>query len=266
MLGGAFSVYIIWLDRIFVGLFLSPVDNGIYTAVSQLSTIIMVILAEFSPITVPLFSHFHHQKETNHLQEIYTVSTKWGIYLCIPILAVLLISPENSLITIYGMEYNSGANILVILLAGQIINLITGSVNPLMIMTENQKTLFRISLYALIIDILLLVLLVPRFALTGAAISTSVSLSLLYLWELFWVKKNLHLWPFDRRYLKGLAAGVGCFIAVILISQVNIISATINIGVQAIISLGVFIGILLLLKLDPEDKEFLGRIGKRMDR
>jgi O-antigen/teichoic acid export membrane protein len=266
MLGGAFSVYIIWLDRIFVGLFLSPVDNGIYTAVSQLSTIIMVILAGFSPITVPLFSHFHHQKNANQLQVIYTVSTKWGIYLCIPILAVLLVSPVDSLVTIYGKEYGFGANILVILLVGQIINMVTGSVNPLMIMTENQKVLFQISVYALIIDILLLVLLVPRFALAGAAISSSVSLSLLYLWELLWVKKNLHLWPFDRRYLKGLASGVGCIIAVMLVSQVNIINSTINIGVQALISLSVFIGLLLMLKLDPEDKEFLGRIGQRMGR
>jgi O-antigen/teichoic acid export membrane protein len=257
MLGGAFSVYILWVDRIVVGLFLPAEEIGIYVAVSQISTILMVILSGISPIAVPLFAHFYHQQERRKLEEVYRVSTKWGIYLSIPILAVLLISPVESLILIFGNAYKDGAPILFILLAGQIVNLATGSVNPLLIMTENQRFLFKISAITLAVDIILLIILVPGMGLLGAAIVTSLCLSFLYLVELFWVKKHLNLWPYDRRFVKGIISGIACFAAVFLVKSILHLDPVLCIIIEAVVAVGVFAGILLILKLDPEDREFL---------
>lgn len=257
MLGGAFSVYVLWVDRIVVGLFLPAEEIGVYVAVSQISTILMVILSGLSPIAVPLFAHFYHQQDKGKLEEVYRISTKWGIYLSIPILAVLLISPAESLVLIFGNAYKDGATILLILLIGQIVNLATGSVNPLLIMTENQRFLFKISAITLAVDILLLVLLVPRAGLLGAAIVTSLCLSFLYLIELFWVKKRLNLWPYDRRFLKGIFAGITCFAAVFLVKSILHLNPVMCIIIEAVVAIGVFTGMLLLQKLDPEDREFL---------
>lgn len=257
MLGGAFTVYILWMDRIFVGLLMPPVENGIFVAVSQISTVIMVILAGISPIAVPLFSHFHHNHETKQLEEVYRISTKWGIYLSLPILAVLLISPGDSLELIFGELFRSGADILVVLLIGQTINILTGSVNPLMIMTENQKVLFRISAVMLLADILMLLLLIPKFGIIGAAISTSACVGLLNLFELLWVKIKLGLWPYDRRYFKGFLAGAACFGAVALVKVFINTNPVIEVIVQAVVAISVFFVMLLLLKIEPEDREFL---------
>lgn len=257
MLGGAFSVYILWLDRIFVGLFLPTYENGIYTAISQISTVFMVISSGISPIVVPLFAQYHHSGEKGKLEEVYRISTKWGVYISIPILAVLLVSPVSSLQLIFGQEYSSGAVPFLILLGGQIINLVTGSVNPLLIMTDNQKVLMRVSLIALILEIILLVILIPLWGLIGAAISTSTCLSLLYLYELIWVKKKLELWPYDRRYLKGLIAGAAAFAVVILTKILTRQIPMFGLILQSVISLTVFCGVLLWQRLDTEDKDFI---------
>ena len=257
MLGGAFSVYILWLDRIFVGLFLPTYENGIYTAISQISTIFMVISSGISPIVVPLFSQYHHSGEKAKLEDVYRISTKWGIYISIPIMAVLFVSPADSLSLIFGPEYSSGSVPFLILLGGQIINLVTGSVNPLLIMTDNQKVLLRISLAALVLEIILLVILIPLWGVIGAALSTSFCLSLLYLYELFWVKKHLNLWPYDKRYGKGVLAGMMTFGAVVITRLVTSQFPVPGIILQSLVSLVAFCGILILLKLDPEDRDFL---------
>jgi O-antigen/teichoic acid export membrane protein len=266
MLGGAFSVYILWLDRIFVGLFLPSYENGIYTAISQISTVFMVISSGISPIVVPLFAQYHHSGEKEKLEEVYRISTKWGIYISIPILAVLLVSPTNSLQLIFGQEYTNGTVPFLILLGGQIINLVTGSVNPLLIMTDNQKVLMRISLVSLILEIILLVIFIPLWGLIGAAVSTSICLSLLYLYELIWVTKNLKLWPYDRRYYKGLVAGAATFTAVILTKlltrQINLVGLIL----QSVISLAVFCGVLLWQKLDAEDKDFINSFQLKINK
>ncbi len=264
MLGGAFSVYILWVDRIIVGFFLPAEEIGIYVAVSQISTILTVILSGLSPIAVPLFSHFYHQGDKGKLEEVYRISTKWGIYLSLPILAVLLISPAESMILIFGNAYKDGATILLILLIGQIVNLATGSVSPLLIMTENQRFLFKISAVTLVVDIILLVILVPRTGLPGAAIVTSLCLSFLYLVELFWVKKRLNLWPYDKRFVKGLFAGIACFASVFGVKSLLHLDPLVCIIIEAVVAAGVFAGILFLQKLDPEDHEFLAGLSKKV--
>lgn len=256
MLGGAFSVYILWLDRIFVGLFLSTYENGIYTAVSQISTIFLVISAGISPIVVPLFAHYHHNGDRAKLEEVYRISTKWGIYISIPIMAVLLVSPASSLSLIFGPEYSAGAIPFLILLGGQIVNLLTGSVNPLLIMTDNQKILLRISLFSVILEVILLVIFIPLWGLIGAAISTSLCLSLLYLYELFWVKHHLNFWPYDKRYMKGIWAGLACIVFVLVYNLINPFSIVVGVIIEAFLAVLIFTGMLLILKMDPEDREF----------
>jgi O-antigen/teichoic acid export membrane protein len=263
MLGGAFSVYILWLDRIFVGLFLSTYDIGIYTAISQISTVLMVISSGLSPIAVPLFAHYYHSGDKAKLEEVYRISTKWGIYISTPILAVLLVSPTSSLILIFGPEYATGTIPFLILLGGQIINLVTGSVNPLLIMTDNQKILLRASLISLILEIILLVIFIPLWGLIGAAICTSICLSLLYLYVLFWVKRHLNFWPYDKRYFKGLLAGITCFVFVIGYSLINPFSNMVGVFIEALLSILVFSIVLLIQKLDVEDREFLQVLRKK---
>jgi O-antigen/teichoic acid export membrane protein len=255
--GGAFSVYVFWIDRILVGYYMSSVDNGIYLAVSQISTIFLVISAGINTIVVPLFSDLFHKKDMNSLEEIYRISTKWGIYISISILAVLILSPGESLSVVYGDTYKSGASVLLILLVGQIVNLITGSVNPLLIMTGNQKILFRLSGIALGLDIILNVLLIPKFGLIGAATSTSVSLSILYISAVLWVKHNLRLWPYDARYIKGVVATIVTILTVIVVKTVFSDLGLMTVVLQGIASLFIFVFALIIQKPDSEDLKFL---------
>ena len=200
VLGGAFSVYVFWIDRLLVGYFRTTYENGIYQSVSQLSTVFLVISAGINAIVVPMFANYHQLGDKKSLEEVYKISTKWAIYISLPILGVLIISPKEVLSLIYGIQYISGANVLLILLIGQIINLFTGSVNPLLVMTGHQSFLFKLSGIVFCFDIIMNLILIPSVGLVGAAICTSLSLGILYLVALFWVKQKLGLWPFDRRY------------------------------------------------------------------
>ncbi len=264
-LGGAFSVYVFWIDRILIGYLRPSYDNGIYLAVSQISTIFLVISSGINSVVVPIFSSLFHQKDMKTLEEIYRISTKWGIYFSVPILIVLLISPGSTLSLIYGGQYQGGAIVLLVLLAGQAVNLITGSVNPLLIMTGNQKFLFKLSGIVLAVDIILNYLLIKRYGLIGAAVGTSISLSGLYLIALFWVKYKLGLWPYDRRYLKGLWAGLAAILIVGLIKMTNPVTAPWGVILQGIGALAGFFGMLYLQKLDSEDLKFIRNIFNKFN-
>ena len=262
-LAAAFVVYIFWIDRLLIGYFRTSYENGIYQAASQISMLFSVVLAGINLVVIPMFADAHHKQDRETLQEVYCIATKWGIYFSIPALVVLFVSPKEVLSFLYGTHYSGGAEALIILLLGQFLNLLTGSVNPLIVMTGNQNFLFRLSGVILIFDIAMNMILIPKFGLLGAAISTAFSLGGLFLIALVWAKINLGLWPYDKRYLKGFFAAVLSIVAVILVKG-SLPNAGLDLLFQGVAAVVIFGVSLFVQKLDKEDMTFVLQIWKKI--
>jgi O-antigen/teichoic acid export membrane protein len=259
----AFVVYIFWVDRLLVSYFLTAFDIGIYQAASQISALFAVALAGINLVVIPMFADAHHRNDRGALQEIYTVATKWGVYFCVPALVVLFVSPGESLELFFGPEYRSGAGALLVLLAGQTLNLLTGAVNPLIVMTGNQKTLFRLSSLALGFAVASNLILIPRFGLVGAAVSTALSMGGLFGLAVIWARKNLGLWPYDRRYIKGLTS---CALAALGVLAVKgrVEPVALDLILQGAAAVAIFVVALYLQKPDEEDRVFVSVVFSRL--
>lgn len=259
----AFVVYIFWVDRLLVGYFRTPFENGIYQTASQVSTLFSVILAGINLVVIPIFADAFHRNENDTIQNVYTIATKWGIYISLPALVVLLVSPNEVLSFLFGVEYSSGARVLVILLFGQLLNLLTGSVNPLIVMSGNQNFLFRLSGIIILIDFLLSLYMIPRIGLYGAAVSTTISLGGLFVFALLWVKKNLGFWPYDKRYIKGFIAAALAWFAVVLVKKLFNLPE-LELILQGTTAIVVFVITLLVQKLENEDVIFVQKIIRKL--
>jgi O-antigen/teichoic acid export membrane protein len=130
-------------------------------------------------------------------------------------------------------------------------------------MTGNQRFLFRLSGIVLLVDIILNLLLIPKYGLTGAAAGTSISLSILYLVALFWTKQKLSLWPYDKRYCKGMIAFIVTVLGVLLIKYLFQNVGIVSIILQGIAALIIFLLSLYIQKLDEEDRKFMEIIGRK---
>ena len=100
-------------------------------------------------------------------------------------------------------------------------------------------------------------LLVPRLGLAGGAIATALAETGMMCGLMFAVKLSLDIWPDDRRWLKGIAATVCAAAALGLLRIWMGASAQLAIIPNLIVASVVFGGVLLLLGLDPEEKNFL---------
>jgi hypothetical protein len=71
------------------------------------------------------------------------------------------------------------------------------------------------------------------------------------------VKRLLGIWPYDRRYFKGLLA-IGVTAGVLVGLRWTVPLSPLFLLLSAgVLSVLVFGGVLLALKLDPEDREFI---------
>jgi len=90
-------------------------------------------------------------------------------------LLLLLCVPLSML----GQEFAIAKTTLLILLVGQVVNVMSGSVGFILQMTGKEKIYQNILLLALVCNIVLNILLIPKFGIEGAAIASTFSL-------LFW--------------------------------------------------------------------------------
>ncbi|KPK93446.1 MAG: hypothetical protein AMJ88_07850 [Anaerolineae bacterium SM23_ 63] len=247
----------IWVDRLFVGYFLPAVTVGVYNTAALLSMVYGVILNSFNAIFSPMIVELYNKAETKNLEELFRVSTKWAIYTCLPVFLTMCFASKEIMIGLVDTGYEAGARPMLILAAAQMINAGTGAVGLLLIMTGHQVYWLRISGLSLLINIVLCVVLIPRYQLEGGAIANTISVGVLFVGGLFTVRRILGLWPYDRRLLKGLGASVITVGALSLLKSFVNLPPLLYLILIAIVSLGVFGISLYVMGLEGEDREFL---------
>jgi O-antigen/teichoic acid export membrane protein len=236
---------------------------GYYQAAFQIVVVFAVILSGFSKIIVPIISSLQKEKTLEDIEEIYRIGTKWAIYLSIPVLIILFFAPQDVLILLYGSEYRGAKNILLVLLIGQIINLITGPVAPLLIALGYQNYMLFFSGLALVINVALGVFLIPRIGLLGMAVSSSIATAFVYLSSLFVSLKRVKITPYDTRLLKG---GIATIVTVGMVFLGQSFLKTLSFfDLMILFSISVvsFFSTLYFLGFDEEDKILFYTIQKK---
>jgi O-antigen/teichoic acid export membrane protein len=266
-LAGTFTLLTGWVSRLFVGYYRPAADVGIYQSASQISLIFVIILNAMNTIFAPMIAGLYHRNEIKRIEELYRVSTKWGLYIILPLYLVILTIPQQFIAAIFGKEYIAGSTAMIVLCTTQVINVGTGAVGFLLTMTGRQNHWFYTSGFTMILCIILNLLLVPIYGLLGAALATSLAVSALYLAGLVQVRLILNLWPYDRRFLKGILAAVAATIVLLGVQRFAGSYPPIwNVLVCVILSFGVFGGVLLLVGLDDEDQEFGAILKNRLNK
>jgi O-antigen/teichoic acid export membrane protein len=255
-LAGMFSIFIVWINRLLVGYFRPEEEVGFYQASSQVSLLFAIILSATASIFTPLIVDLFKKGKSESIDELYKVSTKWGLYLSIPVFLVIALAPREIMSIVFGTEYLAGSQILVILATGQLINVATGSSGQILIMTGNHLVWMRLSLTMLLLSIFLNILLTPSIGMNGSAIATTIGIGGLHIFGLLTTRKRLRMWPYDIRYTKGFIAALVTLIILFIYRKILPQESIINLLGLAMISSTVMVVSLLVLRLDQEDITF----------
>lgn len=255
--GVTFTSLINWVDRLIAGAFLAPSSVGIYQAAVQVSIILDVIVSTFNIVFASRISRLHLACETSRLDGMFKISTKWAFYTSIPVFLALCGSARALLNLTYGPVYGAGALPLIILSVGSMADAASGAAGYLLAFTGLQKRLTVISGTALTIAIILDYLLIPRFGLLGAALGTAVAHAGVCMAFLISVRKSLSVWPYDRRWAKGLIAMAVTAGVLLLAHPLGAGSDWSQVALTVAIAFGVFPTALFVLGLDPEELDFV---------
>ncbi len=251
------------VPRFISGYYLSEKDIGLFQAAYQLATLTTIILASFNAILAPLVSTLHREN-IQRLNDVYIVSTKWGLYVSVPFFIIMVMFPAALLRIVFGSASGAGVTAFVILTVAQLVNTATGGIGTILVMSGLQKNWMTISSVAFVVVVLASLVFLPLWGLLGMAIVTAIGIVGMYVWAVVEGYRVLRLWPFDRRYWKGLLSGLIAFVVVLFYAMFIHGSDLLVLAGASVISFGVFALALCLFGLDAEDVNFLRAIKQRI--
>lgn len=180
-------------DIVMVGAMKGTEEAGIYSAASRVSDLVVFALMAINSILAPMISELYHTGQKKRLQRIITLAAR-AIFIFTLMSSLLLILFGKFILTLFGTVFAAAYVPLMILLAGQVANSLTGSVGFIMSMSGKQNMMGLIITISAVVNILLNFLLVPLFGRTGAAVSTAVCLGGMNLVAAYVVWVQLGLW------------------------------------------------------------------------
>jgi O-antigen/teichoic acid export membrane protein len=164
-------------DVIMLGVFVENSELGAYSAAAKLAQAASIGFIAMNIYFSPLASEFFHSKDFKNLKKIYikTGLFQFGLTL---LFATTLYIIAHPLLSYFGAEYMTGLTALYILLLGYIINCLWGPVSFLMIMTEYEKEAMVFTFIAALINVILNIVLIKQYGITGAALATAITINL----------------------------------------------------------------------------------------
>jgi len=187
------GVTITTVDIFMLGIWVDAQEVGLYAAAVQVANVMILLLVAINGVAGPKFSELHVQGRIEVLSTVARYCALLGTLLALPVYLMILAIPERFM-GLFGEEFSAGSSILAILATGQFINIATGSVSLLLMMTGYERTLQRITVGTGLLNIAMNAALIPTWGGIGAAIATTISVATLNIAGLVMVYRKLSIW------------------------------------------------------------------------
>jgi O-antigen/teichoic acid export membrane protein len=182
-----------------LGIWGSPADVGIFGVANRTSILISLVLIAVNSIAAPKFAALYRRGEIEALGHTARSCTKLMTFMAAPALLLFLLAPGR-VMGIFGPEFIGGRLTLSILAVGQFVNVVTGSVGFVLIMTGNEHLMRNNIAFCALTIVILNYILIPLWGAVGAAIASAITLILQNIAAtiLVWRKHGLWTLPFVK--------------------------------------------------------------------
>lgn len=165
-----FSFLMLWADTLLTGWLLSNADVALFTVAARLSFISLFFLGALDATIYPRLLKIHKYNPAQ-LKSFFWQSTGLVAGVLVAVTVLLLIAGEL-ILNIFKPEYIAASGTLALLLIAQLIRAFSLTFSFMFIMENQVRYLNSLLGFALIINILANLFLIPKFGIEGAATAT----------------------------------------------------------------------------------------------
>ncbi len=187
MITTAMALIVTQTDILMLGAMSTVEEVGIYAIAMKLAMLTTFILTSVNVVIAPKISELYYSGQLDELKKLIKKITRLIFFTSLPIILILILF-GNYILLLFGEEFVVGYTAMVLLLLGQSISIMSGPTEFFLNMTGYQKSLNYITIFSAFLNILLNYILIPIYGLIGAAFASMISLILMKLIIVLYIK------------------------------------------------------------------------------
>ncbi len=256
---GLISSVFHWTDTFLLGFFTTATDVGIYNVAVPIALILTLPRDLFIQLFLPIISKQYSKKNKKNVEQLSKQISKWIFILILPLFISFIFFPEIIIKLLFGSEFLMAKNSLRYLSIGALFLTIPQISKELISMMGKSKTILSDIIIALIINIILNCLLIPRYGIEGAAISTAISTMFLGIMFFFQSWRYLKIIPLKRKMANIFLIAIVSTIFLFILRNL-FYTNLLTLIIIGFLFLGFYSLLIILNALDDKDKMILNAI------
>ncbi|WP_227376658.1 flippase [Haladaptatus halobius] len=242
-------------DTVMLGYFTTSHDVGLYSAAYPLANSLLIALASFGFLYLPLASRLDANGERDEIATIYQLTTKWVFVITFPAFLLFVTFPADILSVFFGERYANGALALAILSVGFFTNAAGGRNRETLSALGHTKLILAGNAVAFVLNLLMNLALIPTYGFVGAAVASATANVALnaFMFAVLWSKFGIT--PFSQWTVRTMTR-----VPLLLIPPTALLAQTVSLTMFTLplalvtAAAGTLIVVSTLDCLQPEDR------------
>ena len=166
-----FGMFSHWIDIMMLGLLTDTRTVGLYQPAARTAGLLRSAFLAFSGIAAPMIAACHARGDEAGIRRLYELVSRWVLTIVLLPALILSVFPKEAL-SIFGDAFPESSTALMLLSASALLQAWFGLGSTVLAMAGGERLSVLNQAVALFLQVCLHLLLIPRFGVNGAAIST----------------------------------------------------------------------------------------------
>jgi len=251
-----FVVIYFQIDTVMLSIMKGDAPVGWYNAAYKLIFALQIFPMSFVGSLFPIISRFFVSSKDS-LKIAYEESFKYLFIIGLPIAVGTTIIGDKIILSIYGKEFIHSINALKILIWVSTLMFITYLFGTVLGSINKQTAIAKVCGINALINVILNILLIPRFSYVGASVATVATEAGGFLLLYFYISKYLHTLPLLKLTIKPIISSLSMGLFVYYFKDINLL-------LLIILAIILYFAVLYLLKTFPhKDVDLLIKVFKK---
>ncbi|MFP8954771.1 flippase [Natrialbaceae archaeon A-arb3/5] len=254
-------------DTLMLGYFRPSHEVGLYSSAFPLASGMLLVLSSFGFMYLPLASRLDADDERAEVESIYELTTKWVFILTFPLFLTFVVFPGDVLGIVFGAEYAEAGLALAVLSIGFFTSAMFGRNRETLSALGFTSAIMAANGLAFLVNIVLNLVLIPRYGYMGAAVTSMLSFVTLNLTVYAILKLKYGITPFSK-----WAGRTFVVLPTVLFPVAFVLRQSISLSLVTLPAFVVLMGLCSVVVvsvagcLQPEDRIPISMVEQQLDR
>lgn len=246
-----------YMDTIMIGYFLTSTDVGYYAVAISLSRFFWLVPRAMATVAYPAVSEYWAKDNHQAINKLVDKSTKYTACILIFVGMAVIFFAKDVITLLFTSEFLPAVLPLTILIIGTVISGILRSIGGTFAGVGKVDLVLKITAIGAAGDVILNIILIPIYGITGAATATAAAYLLNAILIIYFLRKSLAI-KFDTPWYAKMAMLIGMS-AVLFYSL-----GSLNYYVSSVVALLFYAIIVVKYLLAKEDLDYFMKIFKQI--